>query len=203
MVKQMTAWCANKAAGLDGWTRSEGKHITPETLKPMKDMMVKTVESKTLEELLRYFVWPAPPDLRPITVTCQTYGETRKALNVVVQGCSLCLVTEACITGSWMEGLSQQLPEITTMADDRRWLYAVGTEKIRIREEATKYLTLEEVGNKFNSKKSTVATSLMTEQKEIKKVAKRQKSSMSQVKKTSGIPGVPRAAKEPPRHCSR
>ena len=63
----------------------------------------------------------------------------------------------------------KQIPEInaTTMVDDRR-LYAVGTEKYKKKFD-------EEVGNKFNSKKSTVATSLMSQQKDIKKVATRQK----------------------------
>ena len=63
----------------------------------------------------------------------QSFGELWKAMNGVVQGCSFGLVTVACITGLWMGGTNQQVPEITatTMVDDRR-LYAVGTEKFRI-----------------------------------------------------------------------
>ena len=52
MNKNMKDWGAKKAAGFDGWARSEWKQITPEMLKPVRDMMVKmeeTVESKTLE----------------------------------------------------------------------------------------------------------------------------------------------------------
>ena len=98
-------------------------------------------------------------------------------MNGVVQGCSFSLVTVACITGLWMEGMNQQVPEIkaTTMFDDRR-LYVAGTEKFRILEEAIEYTKkIEDVGNKFNDKKSTVATSLMSEQKNIVKIATRQK----------------------------
>ena len=84
------------------------------------------------------------------------------------------LVTVACIIGLWMEGLNQRVPEVkvTTMLDDRR-LYAVGS----ILEKAIEYTKTydDEVGDKFNSKKSTVATLLMTEQKDIKKVAQTQK----------------------------
>ena len=108
----------------------------------------------------------------------QSCGEVWKAMNGVVQGCSLSLVTVACITGLWMDGMNRQIPEIrtTTMVDDRR-LHAVGTEKFKVLEEAIEYTKKfdEEVGNKFNSKKSTVATSLMSRQKDIKKVATRQK----------------------------
>ena len=75
-------------------------------------------------------------------------------------GCSHSLVTVAHITGLWMDGMSQQVPEIkgTTMVDNRR-LYAVGTENFRTFEEAIEYTTCfdEEVDNKFTSKKSTVA----------------------------------------------
>ena len=84
-------------------------------------------------------------------------------------GCSLGLVTVACTTGLWMDGMTLQVPEIkaTPMVDDRR-LYAVGTEKFRIIEEAIEYTKNDEdVGRKFNSKKSIVATSLVSEQKDI------------------------------------
>ena len=73
--------------------------------------------------------------------------------------------------------MNQQVPEIkaTTMFDDRR-LYVAGTEKFRILEEAIEYTKkIEDVGNKFNDKKSTVATSLMSEQTDIMKIATRQK----------------------------
>ena len=107
----------------------------------------------------------------------QSCGETWKALNGVVQGGSFSLVMVACIVGLWMEGLNQQVPEIkaTTMVDDRS-LYVVGTERFRILEEAIEYTKTydEEVGKKFNNKTSTVATSLMSEQKDMK-VVKRQK----------------------------
>ena len=76
-----------------------------------------------------------------------------------------------------MEGLDQQVPDIkdTTMVHDRR-LYAVGTEKFRILEGVIEHTKTydEEVGNQFNSKKSTVATSLIREQQDIKKVANTQ-----------------------------
>ena len=108
----------------------------------------------------------------------QSCGEVWKAMNGVVQGCSLSVVTVACITGLWMDGMNRQVPEVkaTTMVDDRR-LCAVGTEKFKVLEEAIEHTKKfdEEVGNKFNSKKSTVATSLMSQQKDIKKVATRQK----------------------------
>ena len=44
------------------------------------------------------------------------------------------------ITGLWMEGLNQQVPDIkaTTMVDDNR-LYVVGTENFRTFEEAIEY----------------------------------------------------------------
>ena len=99
-------------------------------------------------------------------------------MNGVVQGCSLSLVTVACITGLWMDGTNRQIPEskATTMVDHRR-LNAVGAEKFKVLEEAIEYTQKfdEDVGNKFNSKKSTVATSLVSQQKHIKKVATRQK----------------------------
>ena len=58
-------------------------------------------------------------------------------MNGVVQGCSLSLVTVACIMGLWMDGVNRQIPEIkaTMMVDDKR-LYAVGTEKFKVLEEA-------------------------------------------------------------------
>ena len=86
----------------------------------------------------------------------------------------------------WKDRVNQQVPEIkaTTMFDDRR-LYVAGTEKFRILEEpAIEYTKnrvvwrhglFEDVGNKFNDKKSTVATSLMSEQTDIMKIATRQK----------------------------
>ena len=99
-------------------------------------------------------------------------------MNGVVQGCSLGLVTCARITGLWMNGRSPQVPEIkaSKMVDDRR-LCAVGTETFRILEKAIEYIKRfdEEVGNQVNSKKSTIATALMSEQKDINKVATRQK----------------------------
>ena len=57
----------------------------------------------------------------------QSCGEVWKAMNGVVQGCSLSLVTVACITGLWMDGMNRQIPEIkaTTVVDDKR-LYAGG-----------------------------------------------------------------------------
>ena len=120
-------------------------------------------------------------------------------MNGVVQGCSLSLVTVACITGLWMDGMNRQIPEIkaTTMVDDRR-LYAVETEKFKILEEAIEYTKKfdEEVGNKFNTKKSTVATSLMGQQKDIKKVATRQKLKYVTSEKTGGIPAVTGEAEE-------
>ena len=69
-----------------------------------------------------------------------TRGELWKAMNGVVQGCSLSLVTVAYSTCLWMDGMNQQVPQIkaTTMVDDRR-LYAVGTEQFRILQEAVEY----------------------------------------------------------------
>ena len=129
----------------------------------------------------------------------QSCCEVWKAMNGVVQGCSLSLVTVACITGLWMDGMNRQIPEIkaTTMVDDRR-LYAVGTEKFKILEEAIEYTKKfdEEVGNKFNTKKSTVATSLMGQQKDIKKVATRQKLKYVTSEKTGEIPAVTGEAEE-------
>ena len=56
-----------------------------------------------------------------------------------------------------------------------RRLYAVGIEKFSILEEAIEHTKNDEEGNKFHSKKLTVATSLVSEQKDMKrKVAKRQ-----------------------------
>ena len=108
----------------------------------------------------------------------QSCGETLKALNEVVQRCCLSLVAVACATGLRMEGLIQLVPEIkaTSMVDERR-LHAIGTEKFRILEETIEYTKTydEEVGNKFNSKKSTVATSLVSEQRDTKKIAQGQK----------------------------
>ena len=56
-------------------------------------------------------------------------------------------VSRAC---GWMDGMNRQIPEIkaTTMVDDQR-LYAVGTEKFKILEEAIEYTKKfdEEVGN--------------------------------------------------------
>ena len=59
---------------------------------------------------------------------------------------------------------------------DESKLYAVGTEKFRILEEAIEHTNTydEEVGKQADSKKS-VSTWLMSEQKEIKRAAKRQK----------------------------
>ena len=61
----------------------------------------------------------------------------------------------------------------------------MGNEKFRILEEAIEYTNKdEEVGNKFNSKRSTVATSLLSEQTDMTKVATRQNSSTSQASNT-------------------
>ena len=52
----MKAWGAKKAAGPDGWARSEWKQLTPEMVKPMRDMMSKmeeTVKDKTMEQLMK------------------------------------------------------------------------------------------------------------------------------------------------------
>ena len=81
-------------------------------------------------------------------------------------------------SGLWMEGMNQRIPEIkaTTMVDDRT-LCAVGTEKFRILEEAiecTQKIFDDDVGHKFNNKKSTVATSLMSEPKDVKEIASKQ-----------------------------
>ena len=92
MMKKMKTWRAKKAAGPDGWARSEWKQLTPEMVKPMRDMMTEveeTVKDKTMEQLMKDPVWPTtvstaavalipkeanqtptPLDLRPITVTC-------------------------------------------------------------------------------------------------------------------------------------
>ena len=92
MIKKMKTWGAKKAAGPDGWARSVWKQLTPETVKPMRDMMTKmeeTVKDKTMEQLMKDPVWPTtvstaavalipkeanqtptPLDLRPISVTC-------------------------------------------------------------------------------------------------------------------------------------
>ena len=96
MMEKMKAWRAKKAAGPDGWPRSEWKQLTPEMVKPIRDMMTKmeeTVKDKTMEQLMRDPVWrttvssaavalipkeanqtPTPLDLRPITVTCLLYN---------------------------------------------------------------------------------------------------------------------------------
>ena len=37
MMKKIKTWRAKKAAGLDGWARSEWEQITPEMVKPMRD----------------------------------------------------------------------------------------------------------------------------------------------------------------------
>ena len=61
MMKKMKAWGAKKAAGPDGWARSEWKQLTPEMVKPMRDMMTKmeeTVKDKTMELLMKDPVWP-------------------------------------------------------------------------------------------------------------------------------------------------
>ena len=62
------------------------------------------------------------------------------------------------------------------MVDDRT-LYAGRTEKFRILEEAIEYTTTydEEVGSKFKPQDSTVATPLMSEKKDTKKIAERPK----------------------------
>ena len=94
----------------------------------------------------------------------QSLGEMCRALNGVVQGCSFGIVTVACITGLWMDGMNQEVSEIkaTTMVDDRR-MYVVGAEKARTLEEAIGNIKHdEEVCDKFNNKKSTLATSLVS-----------------------------------------
>ena len=96
MMKMIITWGAKKAAGPNGWARSEWKQMTPAMVKQMRDMMTKmeeTVENMTMEQLLKDPVWPAavrtaevalipkeanqtptPLDLRPITVTCLLYN---------------------------------------------------------------------------------------------------------------------------------
>ena len=65
----------------------------------------------------------------------------------------------------------------------------MGTEKFGILEQATEHskTCYEALGNKFNSKKSTVATSLMSEQPEDKNQARHKR-------KASGIPTVPQGS---------
>ena len=142
------------------------------------------LQASFVSHLKRFFRW-------------QSCGETWKALNGVVQGCSQSLVTDAHVTGLWMDGMSQQVLEIkgTTMVDNRR-LYAVGTENFRTFEEAIEYTTCfdDEVGNKFTSKKSTVADDRTARPKQG---CKETRIPVRHERETSGIPAGPREAKGP------
>ena len=80
----------------------------------------------------------APGQLRlpfeTILSSRQSCAETWKALNGLVKS------QLHRITALWVDGMNEQAPETraTTMVDDRK-LYAVGTEKLRILEEAIDY----------------------------------------------------------------
>ena len=103
------------------------------------------------------------------------------------------------IIGLCMDGTNQQVPDIkaTTLVDDRRQ-YAVGTESSNfLRKRSNTQFFYEEVGNKFNSKKSTVATSLMSEQKDMNESCNESKTQACHEREASGIQAVSREAEEP------